>query len=143
LHQLTLILQLKDNRFSVPIWLSVGVAALGALGSLWAVVVLANYGRGTPWYGACPRRLVVAGPYRYLRYPQMLGLLISGCGPGLYLGNWWLLLPPWLLMGFWHAVLRPSEEADLEQRFRVDYRQYQQSVPGWWPRLTPYPLNPK
>src|SRR5437667_6056995 len=49
----------------------VGVAG-GAL-ALWCILAFATVGKGTPAPFDPPRRLVVVGPYRYVRNPMYIG----------------------------------------------------------------------
>lgn len=54
----------------------VGVAG-GAL-AIWCILTFAVIGRGTPAPFDPPRRLVIAGPYRYVRNPMYLGAVLRG-----------------------------------------------------------------
>ncbi len=49
------------------------MAAVGASLALWCVGTFVRLGRGTPAPFDPPRRLVVAGPYRFVRNPMYLG----------------------------------------------------------------------
>jgi len=130
---------LVAGRFDgLPWWVPAAVFACGLVPVLTSVSALATVGRGTPWYGACPRKLTAIGLYRYVRNPLILGLVIQGIAVGLAWGSPWVL--GYCLLGgpLWHALLKPAEEADLEVRFRGDYRLYKHAVPCWLPRITPY-----
>src|SRR5438045_543007 len=76
---------LEGYRFAGPFWQTVGAALFG-LGSLLHVLsnlVLAVYGEGTPLVFDCPRRLVIAGPYRYVRNPMAIAMLAQAAGVAL------------------------------------------------------------
>lgn len=101
-------------------------------------IVLAAQGRGTPLPVACPRALVVSGPYRYVRNP----MAIAGIGQGLAIGLWFgsplLFLYAFTGAVVWHVIVRPVEERDLRLRFGRAYDTYHASVPLWWPRRQPF-----
>lgn len=104
--------------------------------------VLAGRGRGTPLPLDCPRELVVAGPYAYVRNPMAIAGLGQGAAVGLWLGSWLVLA--YVLTGalVWQALARPAEERDLELRFGQRYEEYRRAVSCWWPRLRAYrPVN--
>ena len=92
-------------------------------------------GQGTPLPSAMPNRLVVAGPYRYIRNPMAVAGIVQGVAVGLLLGSW--LVVAYALVGslLWNYAVRPLEEVDLEQRFGAEYRAYRDSVRCWVPRI--------
>ena len=53
------------------------LVALGAAGFLWCVWEFAVTGRGTPAPFDAPRRLVIRGPYRYVRNPMYVSVLLT------------------------------------------------------------------
>lgn len=115
-------------------WLA--FTAAGALG-LWSGTTMAVQGRGTPLPLACPTRLVVAGPYRFVRNPMAIAGLLQGACVGLALGSPLTLL--YVLVGgvAWDQVVRPMEERDLEARFGQAFRDYRSAVRCWVPRTRP------
>lgn len=112
--------------------------AAGALG-LWSGWTLAVVGRGTPLPLDPARRLVVAGPYLYVRNPMALSGVMQGVGVGLWCGSW--LVIAYAVNGalLWHAVVRPQEEYELSERFGDDYAAYRRVRKCWLPRFTPLP----
>ena len=95
-------------------------------------------GKGTlaPWDP--PRRLVVRGPYAYVRNPMISGVVFVLFGEALLLLSRphleWALL--FLLI---NAVYIPLlEEPLLRERFGDEYREYSRHVPRLMPRLTPW-----
>jgi protein-S-isoprenylcysteine O-methyltransferase Ste14 len=60
----------------------VGVAG-GAL-ALWCILTFAVVGRGTPAPFDPPRKLVIRGPYRYVRNPMYLGAALALCSAALF-----------------------------------------------------------
>jgi protein-S-isoprenylcysteine O-methyltransferase Ste14 len=95
-------------------------------------------GKGTlaPW--SPPRKLVVLGPYRYVRNPMILGVLIVIVGEAILFGSLWLA--GYFALGFVanHFYFIYSEEPGLVKRFGKDYLDYKKNVPRWIPRLKPW-----
>jgi protein-S-isoprenylcysteine O-methyltransferase Ste14 len=114
------------------------VFGLGGAVAVWSAVTLVTRGDGTPMPLECTRRLVIAGPYRYLRNPMASVGILQGIAVALFLGS--SLTVVYALLGalLWHCVLRPWEERDLALRFGTEYEEYRRSVPLWLPRLTPF-----
>ena len=67
-------------------------------------------GAGTPAPVAQTDRLVVGGPYRFVRNPMYVAVLLSIVGQAVLLGRWVLVV------------------------YGADYEAYRRAVPGWWPR---------
>lgn len=95
-------------------------------------------GRGTlaPWDP--PRRLVVRGPYRYVRHPMISGVLLVLFGEaGILLSRphlEWALV--FLVLNLIYIPL--VEEPMLIHQFGADYREYRRHVPGLLPRWRPW-----
>ena len=60
------------------------VAAVGAALALWCVLTFALAGKGMPAPFDPPRRLVVRGPYRFVRNPMYLGAALALAGAALF-----------------------------------------------------------
>jgi protein-S-isoprenylcysteine O-methyltransferase Ste14 len=122
--------------------LAVAVGAAFVLAGLTLVIrtvrLFATEGEGTlaPWDP--PQRMVVRGPYRYVRNPMISGVMAILLGEVLLLGSVPLLV--WL--GVFVAVnatyIPLYEESGLVRRFGEDYAAYRRSVPRWVPRPTPW-----
>jgi len=95
------------------------------------------HGRGTlaPWDP--PRKLVIVGPYRYVRNPMISGVVFILAGEALLLRSWvhlqWMLI--FLVVNLIYIPL--AEEPMLETRFGDDYREYKRRVPRIVPRVRP------
>jgi protein-S-isoprenylcysteine O-methyltransferase Ste14 len=119
---------------------AVGAAAIGAgLLLMWRTISLfAREGEGTlaPWDPT--QRLVVRGPYRYVRNPMITGVLLILLGEAALLGSEWVLA--WCLAFFAvNAVYFPLvEEPGLRRRFGDEYERYCRDVPRWIPRRRPW-----
>jgi len=122
----------------------VGIASMALGLSLMTATIglFVRVGRGTlaPW--SPTERLVVQGPYRWVRNPMISGVLFVLLGealvfrsPGLF--AWW----GFFFLG--NAIYMPfAEEPGLEARFGEAYLRYKREVPRWLPRLFPVAASP-
>lgn len=136
-HQIGLALGTTAPAIALQI---VGVASFG-LGLVLFGASLREFavrGKGTlaPWDP--PTRLVVEGPYRYVRNPMISGVLFVLVGEALVLRSWahgqWALLFLVINLVFIPLV----EEPQLERRFGASYEQYRRHVGRLLPRLRPW-----
>lgn len=113
----------------------VGVFVMASALGIWSAVTMSTRGAGTPLPAAMPNRLVVAGPYLWVRNPMAVASIVQGIAVGLMLSSW--LVVVYAIAGalLWNYAIRPHEEADLEQRFGHDFRRYRDSVRCWIPQL--------
>jgi protein-S-isoprenylcysteine O-methyltransferase Ste14 len=139
---LPLILVAIERRLGIPSFEFGGQRQIGMillLGfsalNLWSGGVLSRRGEGTPLPLECPRKLVVSGPYSYVRNPMAIAGLGQGLAVVLWLGSWAGLAYVALGVLVWQYGARPSEERDLKTRFGRSYEQYQQSIRCWWQRV--------
>ena len=119
----------------IDIFLFIGLvvfACCSALG-LTSAYVMVRDGSGTPLPLDQTNRLVVTGPYHYVRNP----MAIAGIGQGIAIALIFQSIPIFVyaLLGalVWHLVVRPIEERDLIRRFGDAYLDYQQNVSCWIP----------
>jgi protein-S-isoprenylcysteine O-methyltransferase Ste14 len=114
-----------------------GTWAVAKMG--WARLLLAGAlfppGEGTDAKGV-PRRLVVEGPYRYVRNPLYDGDLCLILGAALLTRSWALALVAALYLAQ-IALQLPLEERELRERFGISYHRYCALVPRFVPRLRP------
>jgi protein-S-isoprenylcysteine O-methyltransferase Ste14 len=109
------------------------LALLGGALWLWATVVLVARGRGTPLPLDPPVRLVVEGPYRWIRNPMHVGLVLFLVGVGLlFRSPAFLLYAAAIALLVWTYAGRVEEPA-LARRFGASYETYRARVPAWWP----------
>lgn len=83
-----------------------------------------------------PQRLVLEGPYRYVRNPLYDTDFALILGTALLTSNWFLILLA-ALYAAQLALQLPLEERELRQRFGRPYRRYCETVPRFVPRLRP------
>jgi protein-S-isoprenylcysteine O-methyltransferase Ste14 len=95
-------------------------------------------GKGTlaPW--SPTKKLVIAGLYRYVRNPMILGVLIVLLAEAIVFSS-----KPILKWAGWFYIINTVyfilyEEPNLEERFGDDYVDYKKQVNRWLPRLTPF-----
>jgi len=101
-------------------------------------MLFTKYGEGTPAPWDPPRKLVIIGPYRYVRNPMITGVLLVLLAEALLFGSW--LIAGWMLLFLLGNVIYFPfvEEKGLEKRFGDEYLKYKARVPRWIPRLTPW-----
>lgn len=121
-------------------WLGLIPLTIGALIAVYCFAHFVARGRGTPAPFDAPRRLVVTGPYRYVRNPMYLGtgLFIGGCAVLFWEFSAALL---WYGVGIIVAVnlfILLYEEPTLRRKFDGDYREYCRNVRRWLPRSRPW-----
>lgn len=106
---------------------------LSSLLGLASAVVMVSDGHGTPLPLDQTQRLVVSGPYAYVRNPMAVAGIGQGLAISLAFSSVAVLL--YALLGgiLWHLVVRPLEEQNMLERFGDEYREYQQRVRCWWP----------
>ena len=122
--------------FALP-WLAVPVgivvlASASVLG-IWSAVVMSTLGDGTPLPSAMPNRLVIAGPYRWIRNPMAVAGIAQGVAVGLILSSWIVIVYAVVGSVLWNYAVRPLEESDLDERFGREFRQYRDAVSCWIP----------
>jgi protein-S-isoprenylcysteine O-methyltransferase Ste14 len=110
----------------------VGVAG-GAL-ALWCIVTFALAGRGTPAPFDPPRKLVVQGPYRYVRNPMYVGAVLALCGAALFYRSIPLFGYAALFLLATHLFVVVYEEPTLARLFGSEYEKYRARVGRWLPR---------
>jgi protein-S-isoprenylcysteine O-methyltransferase Ste14 len=118
-------------------WLSLVGMPLIAVGLLLVTATIrlfASVGRGTlaPWDPTT--RLVVRGPYRYVRNPMISGVLFILLGEAALFGSVQLLVWFAAVLAVNAVYLPLVEEPGLRRRFGEDYVTYQAEVPRWLPR---------
>ena len=99
---------------------------------LWSV---AHTGKFTRKYVITAPRLVISGPYAYVRNPLYLGnmLLYSGFTIAANFALPYMLFWVWLYFGFQYWSISQAESRALQQQFGAFYRDYCKHVPAWLP----------
>ena len=107
----------------------------GAMIALWCILTFASVGRGTPAPFDPPRRLVIQGPYRFVRNPMYLGAGLALAGAALFYVSLPLLGYTSLYFLAAHILVVWYEEPVLRRTFGREYEAYCTRVRRWWPRV--------
>ena len=116
------------------------VVAIGAAIGLPCVWEFAWRGLGTPAPFDPPRKLVISGPYRFVRNPMYFGMGLVLIGEAIVFPNITLLMLGLTaaLFLFVTAFVIVYEEPTLRRTFGTDYEAYCRAVRRWIPRLRPW-----
>jgi len=115
--------------FAFPFWL------LGGATALWCFWEFTFRGRGTPNPIDPPKELVATGPYRYVRNPIYVSVLVIIIGHFLWFKSVWLLAYAVVVFLAAHLFITWYEEPTLKRKFGPAYEQYCRSVPRWIPKI--------
>ena len=108
------------------------VTVVGGALAVWCILSFAVIGRGTPAPFDPPRRLVVRGPYRYVRNPMYLGAGLALAGAALFYQSSALLAYAGVFLLLTHLFVMGYEEPTLRKSFGQDYEAYCRQVHRWW-----------
>ena len=109
------------------------IGAGGTAVALWCIFTFATIGRGTPAPFDPPRRLVIQGPYRFVRNPMYIAAGLALAGAALFYESWPLLGYTGLFFLATHLAVIWSEEPTLRRTFGQEYEAYCDRVRRWWP----------
>ena len=117
--------------------------SFGLLMLIWTVFLFDRKGKGTlaPW--SPPQKLVIAGPYRYVRNPMIIGVISILFGEALFLNSIPILIWSMLFFVINTLYFELVEERKLERKFGDTYVNYKNSVSRWMPSAKPYFRNSK
>jgi protein-S-isoprenylcysteine O-methyltransferase Ste14 len=114
------------------------IALAGLALLITSIVLMIRIAKSTvmPWDPS--QNLVVRGPYRHLRNPMILGVIILLIGEALILSSVGvaILAAVFFFLNTLYFIL--FEEPKLEAQFGDAYRRYKANVPRWLPRLKPW-----
>jgi protein-S-isoprenylcysteine O-methyltransferase Ste14 len=109
------------------------IGTAGALLALWCVSTFIWIGKGTPAPFDPPRRLVVRGPYQFVRNPMYIGAGTALAGAALFYKSGALLAFTAGFLLITHLFVMLYEEPTLRRTFGPEYESYCQHVQRWWP----------
>lgn len=117
--------------------LGVALIVLGGLVNVATFVRFPVEGAGTPFPTDPPssRKVMVGGPYRYVRNPMYVSYFVAIIGEALLLSRPVLFIYLLVVAAFVAGFVRWWEEPTMTKRFGAEYEAYRKQVPGWWPRL--------
>jgi protein-S-isoprenylcysteine O-methyltransferase Ste14 len=125
----------RPPALGTPQIVALMLGALGAALALWCVFAFALIGRGTPAPFDPPRRLVVRGPYRWVRNPMYLGAAVALGAAALFYRSVELLAFTGAFLLMTHLFVVGYEEPELRRSFGAEYESYCHEVRRWWPKL--------
>ena len=108
--------------------------ALGAALLLWCVADFAFVGRGTLAPVDAPTALVMTGPYRVVRNPMYVAVVLGILGEALLFESLTLAVYAPALWSVFHLFIVLYEEPSLSRRFGAEYASYRGAVSRWLPR---------
>ncbi len=105
-------------------------------------ITMSKHGAGTPLPFDSTNRLVIAGPYGFVRNPMVVAGLGQGTAVAIWLNSW--IVTAYVVVGglIWQLLVRPAEERDLLSKFGDGYRRYCREVRCWFPRFSSYSARP-
>ena len=121
--------------------IGMAVAIAGGALALWCILAFAFVGRGTPAPFDPPRRLVVRGPYRFVRNPMYIGAATALLGAAAFYGSIALAAYAIVFLLATHAFVVGYEEPTLRATFGEDYARYCGAVRRWRPRIQAVSLD--
>ncbi len=126
---------IKGFWISFRVLVGGAVFTIGLAAYLFCSIWLIYFGRGPHVEFDPPKHFVATGPYRWVRNPVVLTLLVTALGEAIFLGSIAVLL--FVLVGgagFAHYQVTRIEEPLLRQRFGDSYVEYCQKVHRWLPK---------
>jgi protein-S-isoprenylcysteine O-methyltransferase Ste14 len=125
-----------DRPAVIGVWQVVGMllGACGAAVTLACILTFVSVGRGTPAPFDPPRRLVVQGPYRFVRNPMYLGAGLALTGAALFYQSPRLFAYAGAFLAITHLFVVIYEEPTLQRSFDGEYEAYCKQVGRWWPK---------
>ncbi len=125
----------RPATIAAPQVAGIVIGAVGAAVALWCIFTFATVGRGTPAPFDPPRRLVIRGPYRFVRNPMYIGAGLALASAALFYESLPLLGYAGLFFLATHVFVVGYEEPTLRRTFGQEYEAYCRQVRRWWPRV--------
>jgi protein-S-isoprenylcysteine O-methyltransferase Ste14 len=110
------------------------LTSTGAVVALWCIFTLVFVGKGTPAPFDAPRKLVIRGPYQYVRNPMYIGATLTLLGAALVYESPWLVAYAAGFLLAMHLMVIIHEERALERTFGSSYFDYRKRTPRWLPK---------
>lgn len=92
-------------------------------------------GEGTPLPIDQTNKLVISGPYKYVRNPMAIAGVVQGIAISILYASVPVLIYAILGGVLWHLAVRPAEEKNMSTRFGKEYDAYRKKVPCWIPKI--------
>ncbi len=111
---------------------------LGFAFTIYCSLVLFTPGKSRPAPYDAGGIFTIAGPYRYVRNPFMLGVVVALWGEAVFMERLAMIAYAFILTWVIHFWVIFFEEPALEERFGEEYDEYRRAVPRWFPRFSRY-----
>ncbi|HUI30170.1 MAG TPA: isoprenylcysteine carboxylmethyltransferase family protein [Candidatus Acidoferrales bacterium] len=125
----------RPLAIEVPQIIGMVIGTAGAAIALWCVFTFAFIGKGTPAPFDPPRRLVIRGPYRFVRNPMYIGAGSALAGAALFYESLPLLGYTVVFFVITHLFATWYEEPTLRKTFGKEYEEYCRRIHRWLPRF--------
>jgi protein-S-isoprenylcysteine O-methyltransferase Ste14 len=126
---------IRSETFGIQQFAGMVIGTVGAVIAIWCVLAFGTIGQGTPAPFDPPRRLVVRGPYRFVRNPMYIGAGLALAGTALFYKSLSMLGYTALFFLVSHLFVLGYEEPTLRRTFGESYAAYCRRVGRWWPRF--------
>jgi protein-S-isoprenylcysteine O-methyltransferase Ste14 len=110
--------------------IAVGVGSFLVIWSVWAQAVI---GKGTPAPTAATQKLVITGPYAYIRNPMTLGAAVFYLGISFWHGSLAVFLLVLIVFAALLTYIYVHETRELAGRFGAEYLAYKEKTPFLFP----------
>ncbi len=114
----------RPAAIAVPQVAGMVIGAAGAAVALWCIFTFATIGKGTPAPFDPPRRLVIRGPYRFVRNPMYIGAGLALASAALFYESLPLLGYAAVFFLATHVFVLLYEEPTLRRTFGQEYEAY-------------------
>jgi len=126
-----------QQLLSKPLNIAIALPVLifGSTLILWSILHFLEV-KGTPVPFNPPPKLVITGPYAYVRNPMLSGVFITLFGLGIFLQSFslfFIFVPLFILINY--IELKTIEEIELEKRLGKEYLEYKRRIPMFFPRI--------
>jgi protein-S-isoprenylcysteine O-methyltransferase Ste14 len=109
------------------------LVTIGTVIALWCVFTFVFIGKGTPAPFDPPRKLVIRGPYRFVRNPMYIGAGMTIAGAAIYYESLSIAIYTGLFFLITHLFVVLYEEPTLRRTFGNEYEAYHRRTTRWWP----------
>lgn len=119
-------------------YVGIVLIAIGGPLALYCAAVLFIPGASRPAPYDAGGTFTVAGPYRFVRNPFMLGVILTMWGEALLLSRAAMFAYALIITWVIHFWVHFYEEPALAQGLGNEYEKYRKAVPRWFPRFKRY-----
>ena len=110
------------------------MVTIGTAIALWCVFTFVFIGKGTPAPFDPPRKLVIRGPYHFVRNPMYIGAAMTLIGVALFYQSLSIFIYTCVFFLITHLFVVLYEEPILRRTFGDEYEAYFGRVSRWLPR---------